>query len=36
VAGLAEPLEGVVERMGKLADRLPGGGVRPPDSRGSS
>ena len=27
--GLAEPLEGVVERMGKLADRLPGG-ARPP------
>ena len=36
-SGLAEPLEGVVERMGKLADRLPGG-ARPqpppdPDTR---
>ena len=27
---LAEPLESTVERLGRLVDRLPGGGMRPP------
>ena len=30
---MAEPLEGVVERLGRVADRLPGGGRGRPASR---
>jgi hypothetical protein len=28
---LAQPLEGLVSRMGRVVDRLPGGGTRPVD-----
>jgi len=31
LAQTAEPLQGLVERLGRIADRLPGGGRRDPD-----
>lgn len=32
---MAEPLEGAVERLGRMVDRLPGGGARGTGGRGS-
>jgi ABC-type transporter Mla subunit MlaD len=33
---MAEPLEGAVERLGRIVDRLPGGRLRPGGSTGSA